>query len=147
MEFTSEATYLCLWRFLTTNSISWIVTGPFILYISHRMIFGSLDFSWSLSVLSKLLNYWTKSLNSFLLQSFDAHRLNNNVFSHISGFDDLRVHFLAILFIHDQSDYRFLNYNGLLKLASLTFFFPVFYLMDLSLSFLFSAYFGYNLLI
>lgn len=124
MEFTSEATYACE-GFLTTNSISWIITGPFILYISHRMIFGSLDFSWSLSVLSKLLNYWIKSLIVF---SYNPLMLTDSIIMSSLTFLVLMICvFTFLLFFYpDQSDYRFLNYNGLLKLASLTFFFTVF---------------------
>lgn len=51
-------------------------TGPFILYISHRMIFGSLDFSWSLSVLSKLLNY---SIKSFIVFSYNPLMLTGSI--------------------------------------------------------------------
>lgn len=116
-------------------------TGPFILYISHRMIFGSLDFSWSLSVLSKLLNY---SIKSFIVFSYNPLMLTGSIIIPSLSFLVLKMcMFTFLLFFYPhQSDDRFLNYNGLLKLASLSFFFSVFYVMDLSLSFLLFCLFG-----
>ena len=103
------------------------------------MIFGSLDFSWSLSVLSKLLN----SIKSFIVFSYNPLMLTGSIIPSLSFLVLKMCMFTFLLFFYPhQSDDRFLNYNGLLKLASLSFFFSVFYLMDLSLSFLLFCLFG-----
>lgn len=132
---------LCLRRFVTTNSVSWLDTGLFILYISHWMISGSLDFSWSMSILSKVLNYWIKLLIVF---SHNHLMLVRSVI--------MSSHFLHWWFVCSLSCcflswsvwlYRFLNRNVLLKLASRTSLFPVFYLIDLSLFCLFGLQFAH----